>query len=187
MCCMDGLSKKLRGKLDRLQNQAMRISLQSNRRSCCQELRDNLGVLTLKIRRHYLRFLLVFRIINDMNCPSQLKGKLTRRAEMHTTTVRDTSTLNIPRVKSTAGEKNIWVLGSKRLEQSTLLTPRPVQIRFFLNQSYIKPYLKRIEKIIGVAWLSNQEMYLYIFYMMGFKFILIILNAWWTYFRIFKW
>jgi hypothetical protein len=97
-------SKKLSDKLERLQNQSLRIILCKNRKTCSQILRDKLGVLTLYNRRRFLRFLLIFKIVNNINCPTQLQDKLTRRSTMHTRTLRDTSILDIPRAKSSAGQ-----------------------------------------------------------------------------------
>ena len=50
---------------------------------------------------------LIYKIINNNICPKQLQGKLTKRSAMHTRTLRDSCTLNIPRAnsKSATGEK----------------------------------------------------------------------------------
>ena len=50
-------------------------------------------------------FILVFKILNNMDCPRQLQDKLIKRSAVHTRTLRDSSILNIPRVKSATGEK----------------------------------------------------------------------------------
>ena len=98
-------SKKLSEKLERLQNQALRIILRKDRKTCSQTLRDKLELLTLYNRRHCLRFVLIFKIVNNLNCPKQLQNKLIKRQAMHTRSLRDSTILNIPKVKSSAGEK----------------------------------------------------------------------------------
>ena len=60
--------------LERLQNQVMHTILKADRTSCTQSMRSELGLLTLKNRRRFLRFQLVYKIINDYNCPNQLKA-----------------------------------------------------------------------------------------------------------------
>ena len=60
--------------LERLQNQAMRIILSANHKTCTQHMRSKLTLLSLSSRRRFLRLQLVFKIINNIDCPRQLKG-----------------------------------------------------------------------------------------------------------------
>ena len=62
-------SKKKSDFLERLQNKAMRIILRTNRLTCTQFMREKLGLLTLFNRRRYMRLQLVYRMVNDYNCP----------------------------------------------------------------------------------------------------------------------
>ena len=61
-------------RLERLQNQAMRIILSANHKICTQHMRSKLTLLSLSSRRRFLRLQLVFKIINNTDCPRQLKG-----------------------------------------------------------------------------------------------------------------
>lgn len=76
-------TKQISDKIERLQNQAMRIILRVDRRSCSQDIRNKLGLLTLQNRRRFLHFQLMFKIINNLNCPEQLISYLPSRANMH--------------------------------------------------------------------------------------------------------
>lgn len=51
--------------LERLQNQAMRIILSANHKTCTQHMRSKLMLLSLSSRRRFLRLQLVFKIINN--------------------------------------------------------------------------------------------------------------------------
>ena len=64
--------------LERLQNQAMRIILGANRKTCTQEMRTKLVSLSLKNRRRLLRLWLVYKIVNNFNCPHQLVNYLVK-------------------------------------------------------------------------------------------------------------
>ena len=60
-------------KTEKLQNRAMRIILKTDRRSCSQDMRSKLGLLSLYNRRRFLRFQLSYRIVNTtVMCPKQL-------------------------------------------------------------------------------------------------------------------
>ena len=72
--------------LERLQNKAMTIILRTNHLTCTQFMREKLGLLTLLNRRCYMRLQLVYRIVNDYNCPRQLQGYLVLRSDLLTNT-----------------------------------------------------------------------------------------------------
>ena len=59
--------KSLSDKLERLQNQAMRVLLRANRTTCSQYMRNTLGLLTLYNRRRFLRFVFIFKTVNKQN------------------------------------------------------------------------------------------------------------------------
>ena len=67
-------NKSLLDKLERLQNQAMRVILRAKKDTRTP------GLLTLYNRRRFLRFVSIFTIVNNQNCPKQL----TSRAELQT-------------------------------------------------------------------------------------------------------
>jgi hypothetical protein len=91
-------------RLERLQNQAMRIILSANRKTCTQEMRTKLGLLSLNSRRRFLRLQLVYKIIYNIDCPQQLIGYFTRRSETHNRSLRDTTLLCVIPTKSKMGE-----------------------------------------------------------------------------------
>ena len=77
-------NKSLLDKLERLQNQAMRVILRAKKDTRTQYMRNTPGLLTLYNRRRFLRFVSIFTIVNNQNCPKQLEGYLTSRAELQT-------------------------------------------------------------------------------------------------------
>ena len=99
--------------LERLQNQVMRTILRDNRNSCAQSMRSKLGLLTLKNRRRFLRFQLVYKIINDYNCPNQLKDYLPRRSSLYGRGLTDNTTLHLPKANTTVGKKTFQYAAAK--------------------------------------------------------------------------
>ena len=97
--------KNLSNKLERLQNQALRIIFCKNRRTCSQVLRDQVKILILFNRRRLFRFITTFKIVNGINCPKQLQDKLIKRFSIRSRSLRDDSLLNVPNAKSGFGEK----------------------------------------------------------------------------------
>ena len=104
-------NKSLSDKLERLQNQAMSVILRANRTTCTQYMRNTLGLLTLYNRRQFLRFVFIFNIVNNQNCPKQLEGYLTSRAELQNRNLRKQDTLNIPQSKTSSGRKTFQIAG----------------------------------------------------------------------------
>ena len=49
-------------------------------------------------------FELVYKIINDIDCPRRLKGYLVKRSELHDRNFRDSSLIDGMRAKSTMGQ-----------------------------------------------------------------------------------
>ena len=99
--------------IDRLQNQVMRTILKANRTSCTPSIRSKLGLLTLKNRRRFLTFQLVYKIINNYNCPNQLKGYLPRRSNLHGRDLRDNTTLHLPKANTTVGQETFQYAAAK--------------------------------------------------------------------------
>ena len=60
-------------RVEKLQNRALRIIVHEGRRKCSQEMRNELNLLSLLSRKRFLRFLSIFKILHNLNCPSQLK------------------------------------------------------------------------------------------------------------------
>ena len=60
-------------------------------RSFTQFMRSKLTLLSLCSRRRFMRLQLVYKIINNIDCPRQLKGYLVKRPELHDHNCRDSS------------------------------------------------------------------------------------------------
>ena len=105
-------NKSLSDKLERLQNQAMRVILRANRTTCTQYMRNILGLLTLYNRRRFLRFFFIFKILNNQNCPKQLEGYLTSRAELQNRNLRNQGSLDVPQSKTYSGRKTFQIAGA---------------------------------------------------------------------------
>ena len=90
--------KHISDKIEKLQNRAMRIILKTDRRSCSQDMRSKLGLLQLYNRRHFLRFRLSYRMVNNVMCPEQLVSYLSSRSSMHGRQFMDNSLLHLPRL-----------------------------------------------------------------------------------------
>ena len=99
--------------LERLQNQAMRIILSANRKTCTQVMRTKLGLLSLNSRRRFLRLQLVYKIIHNIDCPQQLIGYFSRRSETHNRSLRDTTLLCVISTKSKMGESSFQCSAAK--------------------------------------------------------------------------
>ena len=97
--------KKLSNKLERLQNQTLRIIFCKNRGTCSQVLRDQVKILTVFNRRRLFRFITAFNIVNDINYPKQLQDKLIKCSRIYSHSLRGDSLLNVPNAKVGFGEK----------------------------------------------------------------------------------
>ena len=93
-------------RLERLQNQAMRIILAANRRTCSQDKRNRLSLLSLDSRWRFLKLLLAFNIVHNVNCPHQLQGYFIKRSELHGRILKDSTLLN-------------FILAKTKMDQST--------------------------------------------------------------------
>ena len=83
----------------------MRVILRASRATCTQYMRNTLGLLTLYNRRRFLRFVLIFNIVNNENFPKQLEGYLTSRAELQNRNLRNQGTCDVPQSKTSSGRK----------------------------------------------------------------------------------
>ena len=106
-------SKKNSDFLERLQNKAMQIILRTNHLTCTQSMRETLGQLTLSNRRRYLRWQLVYKIVNDYHCPRQLQGFFEMRSELHRKALRDSKELHLPRYKTVMGQSTFEFTAAK--------------------------------------------------------------------------
>ena len=70
---------------------------------CTQEIRNELKLLTLNSRRRFLRFISIFIILHNLDCPDQSRDTIKFRCNMHEKDMRDYKTLlDLPKVKSTS-------------------------------------------------------------------------------------
>ena len=111
MLCLDGMFKFN----DRQPRKASKSGyvyhiLKADRSSFTQSIRSKWGPLTLKNRRRFLRFQLVYNIINDYNLPDQLKGYLPR---LHGRGLRDNTALHLPKAITTVGQKTFQYAAAK--------------------------------------------------------------------------
>ena len=65
------------------QNQAMLGILAAHCKSCTQDMRTKLALLSLSSRRCFPRFQLVYKIVHNVNCLDQLKNYLVKRSQLH--------------------------------------------------------------------------------------------------------
>ena len=91
----------------------MRIILRTNRLTCTQFMREKLGLLTLFNRRRYMRLQLVYRIVNDYNCPRQLQGYLVLRSDLRGKVLRDNRELHLPRTKTAMDQSTFMNAAAK--------------------------------------------------------------------------
>ena len=81
----------------------MRVSrstvLHADRKTCTQEMRAKLQLLSLHSRRLFIKLQYVNKIINNHNCPKQLTGYLMKQTQRHCRSFRD-----LPQVKTKCGQ-----------------------------------------------------------------------------------
>ena len=78
-----------------------------------QFMREKLGLLTLFNRWRYMHLQLVYRIVNDYNCPRQLQGYLVLRPDLHGKVLRDNRELHLPRTKTAMGQSTFMYAAAK--------------------------------------------------------------------------
>ena len=105
--------------VEKLQNRALRIILHEGRRKYSQDVCNELNLMSLHSRRCFLKFLSIFRILHNLNCPDQLKDTFQFRCCMHNRDLRDKTLLDFPKIKSAIWINNIQVCWCKRLDLIT--------------------------------------------------------------------
>ena len=100
-------------RVEKLQSRALRIILHKGRRKCSQEMRNELKLLTLHSRRRFLRFMSIFKILYNLDCPSQLRDSFKFRHCMHNRDLRDKTLLDLPKVNSAIGQSTFKYAGAK--------------------------------------------------------------------------
>ena len=90
----------------------MRVILSADRTTCTHYMRNTVGLLTLYSGRRFLRFVFIFKILNNQNCPKQLEGYLTSRAELQNRNLRNQGTLNVPQSRTSTGRKTFQIAGA---------------------------------------------------------------------------
>ena len=71
-----------------------------------------IGLLTLYNWRWFCRFVFIFKIVNNQDCPKQLEGYLTSRAELQNRNLRNQGTLDVPQSKTSSGRKTFQIAGA---------------------------------------------------------------------------
>ena len=82
----------------------MRIIFQEGRNKCTQEMCTKLRLLSLYSRRRFFRFIIIFKILNNLACPQQLLGIFTLKITQRNRELRDKTRLHLPKVKSKMGQ-----------------------------------------------------------------------------------
>ena len=78
----------------------MTIILQEGKEIFSQEMRRDLKLLSLFNRRQFFWFLLIFKILNTLECPQQLRSAFRLRSTIQNRELRDKTRLNLPKVNS---------------------------------------------------------------------------------------
>ena len=60
-----------------------------------------------------MRLQLVYRIVNDYNCPRQLQGYLVLRSDLRGKVLRDNRELHLPRTKTAMGQSTFMYAAAK--------------------------------------------------------------------------
>lgn len=82
----------------------MRSVMKVDSKSCSQEMRSKLGILTLFNRRRFSLSVLTFKIVLDVNCPDQLRFYLSFRCNIHSRNLHDNTLRHLPKVCSKTGQ-----------------------------------------------------------------------------------
>ena len=101
-----------------------RIILKVGRKTCTQGMRNELKRLTVLNRRRFFRFVLIFKILNNLDCPEQLLGIFIFRRSVRSRELRDETLLDLPKVKTRMGQTMFAYAGANDWN-----SPVPVHIR----------------------------------------------------------
>ena len=69
--------------------------------------------LSLYSRRRFFRFIIIFKILNNLGCPRQLFGIFTLRSTLRNRELRDKTGLHLPEVKCKIGQAIFKYTGAK--------------------------------------------------------------------------
>ena len=105
-------------KLERLQNQAMAMHTQGGQKNMFPD-NTKVGLLSLYNRRRFHRFILIFKIVQNQQCPEKLVAYLPRRNSMHNKCLRGSTSAKFTQSKNSFGSKYFSVLCCQGLEQAT--------------------------------------------------------------------
>ena len=89
------------------------LALQKGSKKCTQEMRSELKLLSLYSRRRFFRFIIIFQILNYLNCPKQLLGIFKLRSILRNRELRDKTMLHLPKVNSKMGQTMFEYAGAK--------------------------------------------------------------------------
>jgi len=82
----------------------MRIILAVNRRTCSQDMRNRLYLLSLDSRQWFLKLQLAFKIVHNVHCLHQLEGYLVKMSDLHGRILKDSTLLNVTPTKTKMGQ-----------------------------------------------------------------------------------
>ena len=100
-------------RVEKLQNRALGIILHQGRRKCSQETRNELKLPTLSTRRCFLRFISIFKILHNLDCPDQLRDIFKFKFNIHDRDLKDDTLLHLPKVISATGHSMFKYAGAK--------------------------------------------------------------------------
>ena len=76
-------------------------------------MRSKLRILSLYSRRRFFRFIIIFKILNNLGCPQQLLGIFTLRSTLRNRELRDKTRLHLPKVNGKMGQTMFKYAGAK--------------------------------------------------------------------------
>ena len=116
---------------------------------------NELQLVTLCHRRHFLRFICIFKLVINIDCPIQLKDTFKLRFNIHQRNLRDKTLLDFPTVKSSMGQSGLttsraFFVGDVNIFGMRLL----IQIRYFLvnNRSV---FVLGLQNGVTVIWVPH--------------------------------
>ena len=76
-------------------------------------MNNELNLLNLFNRRRFFRYVLIFKILNNLNCPEQLLDVFKFRSCIRNRELRDETLLDLPKVKTGMGQTMFAYAGTK--------------------------------------------------------------------------
>ena len=77
-------------------------------------MHSKLGLLSLRSWRRFLRLHLLYKTINNIDCPDQLKNYLVKRSDPHKRSVSDISLVDLGETLSSAIEQSSFLYGAAK-------------------------------------------------------------------------